>query len=146
VSPADLYHQALVTLARSRVGAGRLEAPGGTATRDNPMCGDEATFDVALEGGRIAALAHRVRGCVLCEASAAVLGREAPGRTPAEVDAARGHAAALLAGGTLAPGAWAALRLFAPARDVPSRHTCVLLPFDALADAISRAAAAAQAR
>jgi NifU-like protein involved in Fe-S cluster formation len=136
-----VYHQALVALARSRTGAGRLDAPGGTATRDNPMCGDQVTFDVALDGGRIAALAHRVRGCVLCEAAAAVLGREAPGRTPAEVAAARVDAAALLAGGTPGPGAWDALRLFAPVREVPSRHTCVLLPFDALADAISRAAA-----
>jgi nitrogen fixation protein NifU and related proteins len=141
VSPADLYHQALVALARSRAGAGRLEAPEGSATRYNAMCGDEATFEVALEGGRIAALAHRVRGCVLCEAAAAVLGREAPGRTPAEVAAARAHAAVVLAAGTLAPGAWHALHLFAPAREVPSRHTCVLLPFDALADAIASAAA-----
>lgn len=145
MSPDDLYHQALVALARSRAGAGRLPAPGGTATRDNPMCGDEATFEVVLEGGRVAALAHRVRGCVLCEAAAAVLGREAPGRTLAELAAARGQAAALLAGQALPPGAWDALSLFSPVRDVPSRHGCVLLPFDALADAIARAAQAGAA-
>lgn len=140
MSEDDLYHHALVALARSRAGAGTLPGAGGVATRDNPMCGDQATFEVALRGEVIAAVAHRVRGCVLCEAAAALLGREAPGRRVAEVGLARELAAALLAGRPAPPGGGGLdVRIFTPARDVPSRHGCVLLPFDTLADAISRA-------
>ncbi|BDG06158.1 iron-sulfur cluster assembly scaffold protein [Anaeromyxobacter oryzae] len=133
-----LYHDALVALARARTGAGALAAPAGAATRDNPMCGDRVTFEVVLEDGRIAALAHRVRGCLLCEAAAALLGRTAPGRPAAEVADAREQVAALLAGARPAAG-WAELEVFTPVRDVPSRHGCVLLPFEALGDALARA-------
>ena len=44
----------------------------------------------------------------------------------------------LQAGGPVPAGPWAELAAFVPVRDVPSRHACVLLPFDALADALAR--------
>ena len=144
----DLYHQAVVQLARQAAGAGRLEAPDGAATVDNPLCGDRVTFEVSLRDGRIAALAHRVRGCLLCQASASLIGRAAPGVTPAEVDTAREGLAALLErkgsqagnGDVAAPGGgWAGLSAFAPVAAVPSRRRCALLPFEALGEALSRA-------
>ena len=92
----DLYHDALVALAREATGAGRLAAPAASATRDNPLCGDRVTFDVQVAGGRVVALAHRVRGCILCQASAAFLGKHAPGHGRAELAEARGRLAALL--------------------------------------------------
>ena len=136
----DLYNQSLVSLARERAGSGRLEAPAGTATIDNPLCGDRVTVEVRLDHGRILALAHRVRGCVLCEASASLLGSAAPGRTGDEVERARSALEALLRGAGPAPdGAFGGLEAFTPVGAVPSRHGCVLLPFDALRAAIARA-------
>ena len=86
------------------------------------------------------ALAHQVRGCLLCEASASLLGRAAVGATPAEVAAARSGAAAMLATGAPPPReAWAELELFRPAHEVKSRHRCVLLPFEALGEALAEA-------
>lgn len=136
----DLYHDALVALAREGFGAGRLDAPSASATRDNPLCGDRVTFDVQVSGGKVAALAHRVRGCLLCQASAAFLGRHAPGRGRAELAEARARLEALLAEGTPLPaGEWADLALFEPVGAVKSRHGCVLLPFDTLDDAVAGA-------
>lgn len=135
-----LYHEVLLRLARAAAGAGRLESPDGTGARDNPLCGDEATVDVRVLDGRVAALGHRTRGCVLCQASVSLLARVAVGRTAPEVGLVRGQLAATLRGGAPAPGgAWAELAVFLPVRDVPSRHACVLLPFDALGDALARA-------
>jgi nitrogen fixation NifU-like protein len=140
VSAEDLYQAALVRLARERAGAGRLEGPAGTATLDSPLCGDRVTVEVRLAGGRVEALAHQVHGCVLCQASATLLARGAPGRTVAEVEAARGALAALLGEGTPVPEApIGGLSVFAPVRAVPSRHACVLLPFDALRAAMAGA-------
>ncbi len=136
----DLYHEALLGLARSAAGAGRLEAPDGTASAENPLCGDEVIVDVKLRDGRIVALGHRVRGCVLCEAAAAVVGGAAPGLTVSEAGEARAGAAAMLAADGNPPGgAWGGLAVFDPVRGVRSRHGCVLLPFDALLRAIERA-------
>ncbi|HTN53001.1 MAG TPA: iron-sulfur cluster assembly scaffold protein [Anaeromyxobacter sp.] len=140
MSAEDLYHEALVRLARAARGAGRLEGAAGAATLDNPLCGDRASFQVRLAGDRIEALAHQVRGCVLCEASASFLGGAAPGWTGAEVEAARGALEALLAGGGPAVvGPFGGLSVFAPVRAAPSRHGCVLLPFDALRAALAEA-------
>ena len=136
----ELYQGELVRLARDATGAGRLDDPQGSATLDNPLCGDRVTFDVRLAGGRIAALAHRVRGCLLCEASASLLGRSAVGATAGEVAAARAGAAGMLAEGAAAPGGrWERLELFRPVGAVKSRHLCVLLAFDALDAALARA-------
>lgn len=138
MTEGDLYHQALVRLARAADGAGRLGGASAGATVDNPLCGDRVTVEVRLEGGRVAALAHRVRGCILCQASASLLGRGAPGRTPAELAAAHAALAALLrSGAPPPPGPFADLALFAPVRAVPSRHRCALLPFEALARALA---------
>ena len=137
----DLYQDELVRLARAATGAGRLEGAHGAATLDNPLCGDRVTFEVRVEAGRIAAVAHRVRGCLLCEACASLLGEAAPGTTAAGLGEGRAAAAALLARGAPPPGdgRWRRLALFAPVREVRSRHRCVLLPFEALGEALARA-------
>ncbi len=137
----ELYQAELLRLARAATGAGRLDGAQGTATLDNPLCGDRVTFEVRLEAGRIAAVAHRVRGCLLCEACASLLGEAAPGATSAGVEAARSAAAAMLARGAAPPedGRWQRLALFRPVGEVKSRHRCVLLPFEALGEALARA-------
>lgn len=140
MSAEDLYQAALVRLARERAGAGRLEGPAGSATLDSPLCGDRVTVEVRLCGDRVEAVAHQVHGCVLCQAAASLVGRGAPGLTTAELEAARGALLALLGEGTPVPeGPVGGLSVFAPVRAVPSRHACVLLPFDALRAAISGA-------
>jgi len=137
VTSDALYHEALLGLARAAAGARRLEAPDASARRDNPLCGDDVTFDVRVRGGRIEAVGLRVRGCVLCQASATVLGGAAPGRTAGEIASARDALAVMLRGsGPAPPGPWEELAVFRPVRGVPSRHECVLLPFDALGDAL----------
>jgi nitrogen fixation NifU-like protein len=137
---AEVYHDALVALAREATGAGRLPAPAASATRDNPLCGDRVTFEVRVADGRVEALAHQVRGCLLCQASASFLGGHAAGHRRADLASARSGLAALLADGTPLPaGAWAGLALFEPVGAVKSRHGCVLLAFDALDDALAGA-------
>jgi nitrogen fixation NifU-like protein len=142
MSAAELYQAAIKSLAQADTGHGRLDAPAGRALADNPLCGDRIEVDVELAGARIAALAHRVKGCLLCRASASVLGRRAPGVTPQEIERVAGSLEAMLAA---PPGAgwesgWEELAAFAPVRGHRSRYGCVLLPFRALRDALGAAA------
>jgi nitrogen fixation protein NifU and related proteins len=130
-----LYHDRIMALARAATGAGRLDAPDGTATIDNPLCGDRVTVDVRLEGVRIVALGHKVRGCALCQASAAILGEMAPGAAVENVAALRAQLDAILDGSAAA----GPLDLFIPVRSHRSRHECVRLPFQATAAAIDAA-------
>ena len=133
------YQQSILALARIADEAGRLDCPHATATVDTPVCGDRVTLDVAVDGVAVAAIGHKVRGCVLCKASAAVIGRHAPGQS---ADALRGLAArfeAMIRHGEPAPDAWPDLAAFVPVRSVRSRHECVLLPFTALIEALTEA-------
>ncbi len=132
----ELYQTRIVALARSKTGAGKLAAPTKSARRDNPLCGDRVTIDVTLDGGgRITEVAHQVRGCLLCQASAAALASIAVGRDAAGIAALR-HDAECAVGRQ--PGkAHEPFDAFEPVAAHKSRQECVLLPFEALKDAMS---------
>lgn len=133
---ADLYQQALLDLARAAHGAGTLPAPDGSALRDSPLCGDRVRMQVALEGGRVKTIAHDVKGCLLCQAAASLVGLHGAGLDAVEAEALRGQVAATLAGSAPPPG-WPELSLFEPVRPHRNRHGCVLLPFEALCAALN---------
>lgn len=137
----DLYPDRLVAHAKAARGKGRLDNPDATHTADNPLCGDRVTAEVRLSDGRIAALALHVRGCLLCEAAASVIGARAPGSTPDVMAAVSRDLAAYLKGKASAPPAsWPELADFATVRAHRSRHSCVTLPFEAAERAIAKAA------
>lgn len=128
-----LYRKELLRLAADAHGAGHLEGPHATGTAHNPACGDKVVFEVAVEEGRIAALAHETKACVLSQASASILGRDAKGLSRAEVEALRRKAAAMLMGAE-APSP--PFDVFDGVVEHRNRHTCVLLPIDALLKAM----------
>lgn len=134
-----LYDQAILQKARAATGAGRLAAPDGSAMIDNPLCGDRVTIDLTLADGKVATLGHLVRGCVLCEASAALIAEQAIGQAPAALRQAAAGIRPMLREGAAPP--WPELEIFTPVRAVRSRHDCVELPFRALAAALDKAGA-----
>ena len=138
----DLYHQAILDLARRATGRGRLETPQASATVDNPLCGDRVTLDLDLSEGRVSAIGHRVRGCLLCQAAASVIGTRAPGQTPAALreETERLRRLIVEGSGEAIDGLWPELAAFEPVHRHKSRHDCVLLPFDALTRALAQAA------
>lgn len=140
MSTDALYGEALKALAEASRGQGRLARADANATVDNPLCGDRVTLDVALEGERIVAIGHAVRGCLLCEAAAAVVAAEAPGATRGTVAAWPERTKAFLKSPDGA-APLAALEPFAPARRFRSRHRCVTLAFEALAKALGERSA-----
>jgi nitrogen fixation NifU-like protein len=138
----ELYHQAILELAKKARHASRLEAPQASVTVDNPLCGDRVTLDLNLADGRVREVGHRVRGCLLCQAAAVAICERAPGETPAALRAvARGMGDALAGPPAAARMPWPELTAFAPVHAHKSRHECVLLPFEALTQALDQAEA-----
>lgn len=131
----DLYQQALLDLAKAAHGAGVLPSPDGEALRDSPLCGDRVRMQVVLEAGCIKAIAHDVKGCLLCRAAASLVGLRGAGLNAEEANTLHEQVAATLAGSEPPPG-WPELALFAPVRPHRNRHGCVLLPFETLAAAL----------
>src|SRR5579871_3595694 len=96
-----LYRKEVLRLAADATGAGRLPHPCSTGRAFNPACGDRVTFDVAIEGGRIAGIAHDTKACVLTQASAAILGSELVGLAREDVATLRHQVFQMLKGGDL---------------------------------------------
>ena len=135
----DLYQKNLLRLAAAATGAGRLEAPDATVTVDNPLCGDRVTIDINLREGKLTELAHTVRGCVMCQASAAVLGARAAGHTPEQLHRIKQAVQNMLNKEENLAGHWSELESFLPVAGHKSRYNCVLLPFKALTQAAEEA-------
>ncbi|HSZ75179.1 MAG TPA: iron-sulfur cluster assembly scaffold protein [Rhizomicrobium sp.] len=130
-----LYKKELLRLAADAHGAGTLPAPHLTGTAFNPACSDRVTMHVRLdENGRIDVLAQETKACVLAQASASILGRDAPHHARAELEQLRSEVASMLKGDLSPSGAYT---VFDGVADHASRHKCVLLPFDALLNAFN---------
>ncbi len=139
---APLYNASILRLATSIPHQVRLAAPQATVSKRSPICGSRVTVDVVIDGeGRVAALGQEVRACALGQASAALMGEHAIGRTPAELAAARDALTAFLAGARSDPGDWPGLALFEPARPHAARHPSIRLAFEAVAEAAAQAVA-----
>ena len=139
---ADLpYHAAIMSAAHRASGKGRLAAPDASATVDNPLCGDRVTIDVRWaepeRDGHVHEIGQVVRGCVLCEAAAALVVEVGTGASAGDIRAAADRIRRMLEDGDPPPeGGWTKAEMFLPVRAHPSRHDCVLLPFQALLEAL----------
>jgi len=136
MSAQELYQEAIKALAAAGTGHGWLDAPDGRALLDNPLCGDRVEIEVKLSAGRIAALAHRVKGCLLCRAAAAAIGQRATGASAEEIERLAAQLAEMLERSGPPPAGWDSgwpeLAAFAPVHGHRSRYGCVLLPFKSL--------------
>jgi NifU-like protein involved in Fe-S cluster formation len=138
-----LYSARILALAADIPHHGRLAAPQGTARRRSPLCGSTVTADVVLKDGRIADFAQDVKACALGQASAAVLGQVAIGRTLPELQAARDSLKAMLKDGPVPAAPFEGYEVLLPARDYKNRHASILLALEAICEAAEAAAAAA---
>ncbi|MDP3196456.1 iron-sulfur cluster assembly scaffold protein [Tabrizicola sp.] len=139
-----LYSARILGLAAEIPHLGRLPAAQGTARRRSPLCGSTVTVDVVVKEGRIADFAQDVKACALGQASAAVLGNVAIGRTLPELTAARDSLRAMLKeGGPVPPAPFDAYEVLLPARDYKNRHASILLALEAACEAMEAAQAAA---
>ena len=132
-----LYAKELLRLAANAVGAGRLDPFDAEGHAYNPTCGDKISVTLRLdEQGRVTAMAHQTSACVLAQASASRLGAQLSGADRQKVQDLRVAVATMLQNGSTpsAPFAdYAAANGAAPYRN---RHTCVLLPIDAVLSAL----------
>ena len=138
MSARDLYREAIKALAAAGTGHGRLDAPDGRALLDNPLCGDRVEMEVKFAAGHIAALAHRVNGCLLCRAAAAV-GQRAAGASAEEIERVAAQLTAMLEEQDPPPDGWTEFGAFAPVHGYRSRYGCVLLPVKTLLAALRAA-------
>jgi NifU-like protein involved in Fe-S cluster formation len=143
MSDADLirlYSDRILALAADIPHLGRLAAPQASVRKRSPLCGSTVTVDLVMKDGRVAEVAQDVRACALGQAAAAVTGAALPGRTAAEIAAARDALRAMLReDGPVPPAPFDGFEALIPARAHRNRHASILLAIEAAAEAAAEA-------
>jgi nitrogen fixation protein NifU and related proteins len=136
----ELYQKNLLRLAANAIGDGTLDNPDAEETLDNPTCGDRITIQIRLKENEIRELNHQNRSCMLCQASASLIGKHAIGKNLEDILETRQNLQSMLHGAPLQDTSeWKELEYFNVVALHKSRHHCVLLPFDALIRALETA-------
>ena len=96
----------------------------------NPLCGDQFTIYVKLEGDRIADLSFEGNGCAISKASASLMTSLLKGKTAAEAESLFNHFHTMVTSDPESPVDEASvgkLRVFAGVREYPMRIKCATL-------------------
>jgi nitrogen fixation protein NifU and related proteins len=135
----ELYQEQIIEWSKKADNTARLDNLNCGCTVKNPLCGDQVTVELKVSGGQIKAAAFQIRGCLLSKASTSILNESVKGKTFDQVKKAGldlEHALKSSSGGPECfPEEY---RMFYPVRSRKSRHSCVLLPFEAIIKAISQ--------
>lgn len=83
----DLYRDILIDYYRDSSHKGKIESPDFHGHGVNPVCGDEIELTLTREGDCIGRIRYAGRGCVISQASTAMMAGALEGRT---MDRARG--------------------------------------------------------
>jgi len=145
VSLDELYRQVILDHYRHPRHAGHIQDADATAEGQNPLCGDEVTIELRIEGGTVTDAAVRGRGCSISQASGSMMADKIVGLTTDEVDELVHRVKRLL---DIEPGdpgvdperpgaALGDLEALAGVRRFPVRIKCADLPWATLQEALS---------
>ena len=118
---------------------GDLDGADRVCRGSNPRCGDEVEVGVFFRGNCIDKVRFRGRGCSVCIASASMMTEAVSGK---ETEQARHLCASMQlwfgqGSGEELRTAPEELEALSAVREYPARRRCVLLPWEALSDAIA---------
>ena len=135
---AAIYQDIILDHYRRPRGKGALDAPDLAAERRNPLCGDEISLQLALDGDVVHEARFTGQGCSISQASASMLTQAVRGKTRAEAEALVRRFVALAHGDAEAAAdpAMKEMRALQGVARFPARIRCATLAWGALDDAL----------
>jgi nitrogen fixation NifU-like protein len=82
----DLYREVILDHYKNPRNRGHLDQVDATAEGVNPLCGDEITIELTLEGDTVVDVAVDGQGCSISQASASMMASAVAGKTLEEID------------------------------------------------------------
>ena len=123
----DLYQEMILEHSRSPRNKRVIESPDHRADGHNPLCGDEVTVFVTLDGDVVSDVSFEGHGCAISTASASLLTEILRGKTVGEADALFGRFHDLVTGKTDDVGEVGKLMVFGGVSEFPARVKCATL-------------------
>ena len=137
---AAIYQELLLDHYRRPRNKGALDGADATVGRKNPLCGDELTLALALDGDVVRDARFLGRGCSISQASASMLTEAVRGKSRAEVAELLARFTAFVHGRADGEGLPGDLRAFGGVSRFPARIRCATLAWSALAEGLEAAA------
>ena len=83
----DFYRENILDHYKNPRNAGHLDHPTATADGVNPLCGDELSVELEIEGDTVQDVRFNGRGCAISQAAASMISDVVKGKTVTEVRA-----------------------------------------------------------
>lgn len=133
----DLYQEVILDHTRRPRNFGTLPNANREARGHNPLCGDQVSVYLQMNGDRIEDIAFQGSGCAISTASASLMTEALKGRTVAEArELFHDFHDLVTTGGD--PDALGKLAVFAGVREYPIRVKCATLAWHAVQAALDQ--------
>jgi len=139
----ELYRDIIIDHYRNPRHKGHLSAPSACHEGVNPLCGDEVTVEVALDGGAVGEIAYSGSGCSISQSSASMMTEAVAGKGVSEAHRLIADFTAMMRGDeSIDPDALGDLEAMSGVRKFPVRIKCATLAWHTLAEALEEASSA----
>ncbi len=139
----DLYREIIIDHYRNPRHKGHLSAPSACHEGVNPLCGDEVTVEVALNGEALGEIAYTGSGCSISQSSASMMTEAVAGKSVADTRRLIADFTAMMRGDeSIDPDALGDLEAMSGVRKFPVRIKCATLAWHTLAEALDEAGSA----
>lgn len=142
-----LYQEMILDHYRRPRNRGTLDGADVSVPMRNPLCGDELTLELALEGDVIRDVRFTGRGCSISQASASMMTELVKGKRVDEIGRLRERFRAMVMGDAEAAGdeSLGKARALSGVARFPARVKCALLGWSALEQGVDEAVAKSHA-
>lgn len=132
----ELYQQMILDHSKSPRNFHKLAGANRVAEGHNPLCGDNVTIYLSMEGDRINDISFQGSGCAISKASASLLTDSLKGKSKAQVEELFDKVHDLVTTGRVNGAAIGKLTVFAGVHKFPARVKCAILPWYAVVAAM----------
>jgi nitrogen fixation NifU-like protein len=138
---SELYQQVILDHNKKPRNFRKIETPTHTAEGHNPLCGDQLTVYVALEGDEVKDVAFEGSGCAISKASASMMTQAVKGKAKVKAEELFKEFHAMVTGELdeeAQENELGNLKIFAGVREFPVRVKCATLPWHTLHAALNK--------
>ena len=133
-----LYQEVILDHYKNPRNFGELDPASGTAEGYNPLCGDQVSVSLVMDGEVVKDVAFKGVGCAISTASASLMTEAVKGKTRDEARQLFEDFRRLVTGDTEPTGELGKLEILSGVRDYPVRIKCAVLAWHALHSALTQ--------